>query len=122
MKSDPSSERIPPVRYPDAVSGRRSKGRLLREALPREALPNPSHAPVVNVRAAKDRLSSLLEQVSRGDEVVITSDGRPKARLVPVRDESRPYTVDWDWLESQPLVGGPSAEVIVAADRADRCP
>ncbi len=115
--SDPSSERIPSVRYPDAVSGRRSKGRLLREALP-----NPSRAPVVNVRAAKDRLSSLLEQVSRGDEVVITSDGRPKARLVPVRDESRPYTVDWDWLESQPLVGGPSAEVIVAADRADRCP
>ncbi|MBM3848819.1 MAG: type II toxin-antitoxin system prevent-host-death family antitoxin [Verrucomicrobia bacterium] len=115
--SDPSSERIPSVRYPDAVSGRRSKGRLLREALP-----NPSQAPVVNVRAAKDRLSSLLEQVSRGNEVVITSDGRPKARLVPVRNEARPYKVDWDWLEVQPLAGGPSAEVIVAADRAERCP
>ncbi|MCE2826982.1 MAG: hypothetical protein LW626_07840 [Verrucomicrobium sp.] len=86
MKSDPSSGRIPSVRYPGAGSSQRSKGRLLR------------------------------------DEVVITSDGRPKARLVPVRDESRPYTVDWAWLESQPLVGGPSAEAIIAADRSDRCP
>ena len=117
MKSDPSSGRIPSLRHPDAGSSQRSKGRLLRDALPKT-----SHAPVVNVRAAKDRLSSLLEQVSRGDEVVITSDGRPKARLVPVRDESRPYTVDWAWLESQPLIGGPSAEAIIAADRSDRCP
>lgn len=41
---------------------------------------------------AKTRLSELLDQVERGEEIVITRHGEPIARLiavVPERDESR---------------------------------
>lgn len=38
---------------------------------------------------AKTHLSSLLERVSRGEEVLITRHGRPVARLVPPEDADR---------------------------------
>ena len=34
---------------------------------------------------AKNKLSALLDQVERGEEVVITRRGRPVARMVPIR-------------------------------------
>lgn len=37
------------------------------------------------IREARQDLSSLLEDVRRGREVVITERGRPVARLVPVK-------------------------------------
>jgi prevent-host-death family protein len=40
---------------------------------------------VVNVREAKDRLSRLLDRAAQGEQIVITSDGRPKAMLVRYR-------------------------------------
>lgn len=43
----------------------------------------------VNVHEAKTQLSKLLEQVERGDEVVIARRGKPVARLVPHRPEPR---------------------------------
>ena len=39
----------------------------------------------VSVRAAKDQLSSLLERAARGEDIVITSDGQPKAMIVRYR-------------------------------------
>lgn len=75
---------------------------------------------VVNVRTAKDQLSSLLEAAARGDEVVITSDGRPKAKLVAIRPHRRPFAMHWSWLQSQPLSAGPSAEEVVRTDRDGR--
>ena len=39
----------------------------------------------VSVREAKDRLSSLLQRAELGEEIVITSDGEPKAMLVRFR-------------------------------------
>lgn len=76
---------------------------------------------VVNVRAAKDQLSSLLEQAANGNEVIITSDGLPKAKLVPVRARRRPFRVDWDLLRSVPLNPGvPPAEELVRQDRDGR--
>ncbi len=36
----------------------------------------------VSVREAKDQLSSLLARAAEGEEIVITSDGEPKAMLV----------------------------------------
>ena len=74
----------------------------------------------VNVRSAKDRLSSLLEQAAAGNEVIITSDGEPKARLTAVRSRRRPYRVDWAWLNSQPLTDGTPAEELIRADRDGR--
>lgn len=40
----------------------------------------------VNVQEAKTRLSQLLADAERGEEVVIARNGRPVARLVPVAD------------------------------------
>lgn len=37
----------------------------------------------VGAYEARTRFAALLEQVERGDEVVITKHGRPVARLVP---------------------------------------
>ena len=37
------------------------------------------------VREARQDLTSLLEEVRKGREVVITERGRPVARLVPVK-------------------------------------
>lgn len=39
----------------------------------------------VNVRTAKDQLSALLERAAQGEEIVITSDGKPKAMIVRYR-------------------------------------
>jgi prevent-host-death family protein len=44
------------------------------------------HEPVeISVRAAKDQLSALLERAAQGEDIVITSDGRPKAMIVRYR-------------------------------------
>ena len=76
---------------------------------------------VVNVRAAKDQLSSLLEEAASGNVVVITSDGKPKARLVPMRPRRQPFQVDWGLLRSMPIQRGiPSAEELVREDRDGR--
>ena len=76
---------------------------------------------VVNVRAAKDQLSSLLEEAASGNVVVITSDGQPKARLVPMRPRRQPFRVDWKLLRSMPLQRGvPTAEELVREDRDGR--
>ena len=75
----------------------------------------------INVRAAKDQLSSLLEQAAQGNEVIITSDGLPKAKLVPFNSARKPFRVDWDLLRSvPPKAGAKSAEELVREDRDAR--
>ena len=41
---------------------------------------------------AKTHLSGLLDEVAKGEAVVITRRGKPVARLVPVEAERRPET------------------------------
>lgn len=41
----------------------------------------------VNIHEAKTNLSKLIERVERGAEIVIARNGRPVAKLVPVREE-----------------------------------
>ena len=43
----------------------------------------------VNVHEAKTHLSRLLSRVEAGEEVVIARNGKPVARLLPVRDRER---------------------------------
>jgi prevent-host-death family protein len=43
----------------------------------------------VNIHAAKTHLSSLLEDVQKGEEVVIAKAGKPIARIVPVATERK---------------------------------
>jgi prevent-host-death family protein len=45
--------------------------------------------PVINVHEAKTHLSRLLERVEAGEEIVLARNGRPVARLVPVRSARR---------------------------------
>jgi prevent-host-death family protein len=46
------------------------------------ASPEKTIEPVVNVHEAKTHFSRLLEQVARGEEVVIAKAGQPVAKLV----------------------------------------
>src|SRR3954465_4500064 len=60
-------------------------------------------APVeVSVRTAKDQLSALLERAAQGEEIVITSDGKPKAMIVRYR----------------PLISGKPAKSMAALRRS----
>lgn len=45
--------------------------------------------PVVNVHEAKTHLSRLLVQAENGEEVVIARNGKPIARLSPVRKRGK---------------------------------
>ena len=76
----------------------------------------------IPVRAAKAKLSALLELVSAGQEVTITSDGVPKAVLSPVKPKSgrKVFTGMGDFLMKQPVHGGPSAEELIREDRDSR--
>lgn len=41
----------------------------------------------IELADAKKHLDELVEQVSRGEDVVIVKDNRPLARLVPIREK-----------------------------------
>lgn len=44
----------------------------------------------MNIQEAKTHLSRLIEEVTRGEEVVIAKAGKPMVRLVPVGSLSGP--------------------------------
>lgn len=44
---------------------------------------------LVNVYEAKTNLSKLLQEVERGEEILIGRNGEPVAKLSPVRREKR---------------------------------
>src|SRR5258708_37871728 len=77
---------------------------------------------VIPLRAAKAKLSALLELVAQGQQVTITTDGVPKAVLSPVRTGQgrKCFTGMGEFLLSQPVHGGPSAEDLVREDRDSR--
>lgn len=89
----------------------------------REAVTMPGVGLTIPVRAAKAKLSALLELVAGGQEVTITSDGKPKAVLLPVdkRETRKVFTGMGDYLKSMPMqTKGPFADEIVRADRDGR--
>lgn len=92
-------------------------------AVVREMAPRAGLGLTISVRAAKAHLSGLLEEVAAGREVVITSDGVPKARLVPMsrEPERKPFTGTWEHLARMPKwSGGPTADEIIREDRDAR--
>ena len=89
----------------------------------REMAPVPGVGMTISVRAAKAHLSGLLEEVAAGREVVITSDGVPKARLMPMNAgrERKVFTGTREHLARMPKWnGGPTAEELIRADRDSR--
>ena len=82
----------------------------------------PGIGDVISVRSAKAHLSALLDLVAGGQEITITSDGKPKARLVSAA-ETKPRQVFQgmgDYLMKQPIHGGPTADEIIRAERDSR--
>jgi prevent-host-death family protein len=87
----------------------------------REAVALPGIGLSIPVRAAKAKLSALLEMVAGGQEVTITSDGKPKARLVAPAKARKVFTGTWEHLKKMPVqTEGPFAEEIIRADRDAR--
>jgi prevent-host-death family protein len=89
----------------------------------REAVALPGLGLTIPVRAAKAKLSALLEMVAGGQEVTITSDGVPKAVLLPVhqRQPRKVFTGTLEHLKKMPVqTEGPFAEEIIRADRDGR--
>ena len=89
----------------------------------REFSAMPGVGVAISVRAAKAHLSGLLDEVAAGREVVITSDGVPKARLVPMnhKRERKVFTGTWEHLAKMPKwKGGLTADEIIRADRDSR--
>ena len=89
----------------------------------REFSEMPGVGHTISVRAAKAHLSGLLEEVARGREIVITSDGVPKARLMPIshQRERKVFTGTWEHLARMPKwKGGPTADELIREDRDSR--
>ena len=89
----------------------------------RETIALPGVGLSIPVRAAKAKLSALLEMVAGGQEVTITSDGVPKAVLSPVgkREARKVFTGMGDFLLDQPVQRkGPFADEIIRAERDSR--
>ena len=89
-----------------------------------EIMPMPGVGASISVRAAKAHLSGLLEEVAGGREVVITSDGVPKARLVPMTagTQRKPFSGTREHLQTMPKwkEGDLTADEIIRADRDGR--
>jgi prevent-host-death family protein len=89
----------------------------------KEAVAVPGVGLTFPVRAAKAKLSALLELVAAGQEVVITSDGAPKAVLVSPakRTQRKVFTGTMEHLQKMPMqTEGPLAEEIIRTDRDGR--
>ena len=75
-----------------------------------------------SVRTAKARLSKLLDRAAAGEEIIITSAGRPKAKLVGLAASApKPFRVNRALLRGRVKRGrGTRAEVLVRAERDAR--
>jgi prevent-host-death family protein len=62
-----------------------TQAKTTEQALREDAAAYGVDCSVVNVREAKDQLSALLDRASSGEQIVITSDGRPKAMIMRYR-------------------------------------
>jgi prevent-host-death family protein len=75
---------------------------------------------VVAVREAKDQLSALLQRAAQGEQIVITSDGEPKAMIVRYRPvlRGKPWQSLAAFRATQPMQ--PDSTPLIDEDRADR--
>ena len=80
------------------------------------------------LQETQSELPRLLELVRGGEEIVITSHGKPVARLSPVPGTLTPTTDRAGWLAQLAALrtrvatgrnGGPSVEEILRDDRGD---
>ena len=101
------------IKYPSA----KSEPMVLKEVAVA-----PGIGEVISVRSAKAHLSALLDLVAGGHEITITSNGKPKARLVSAAT-AKPRKVFQgmgDYLLKQPIHRGLSADEAIRQDRDAR--
>lgn len=114
-----------------AMKERKGSGRSVRltdgddivdSAVIRETVMEPTLGRTISVRAAKAHLSALLDLVSRGQSVVVTSGGKPKVRIVPM--DQKPPRKLWsgsaEHYKKIPWQGGPDATQLIREDRDAR--
>jgi prevent-host-death family protein len=83
----------------------------------------PGIGKTIGVRAAKAHLSALLELAEQGQEITITSGGKPKAVIVsPGKNQPRKlFSGAASHLAGMPpWSGGPTADEIIREDRDSR--
>jgi len=73
-----------------------------------------------SVRTAKSKLSELLDRAAAGEEIIITSNGRPKARLLGLGPLPAPYRVNRRLLAVRTRKPSTPAEALVREDRDAR--
>jgi len=75
---------------------------------------------IATVRTAKARLSELLDRAAAGEEIVITSNGRPKAKIVGLGRAPSPFRVNRQLLRAARAGTGRSADILVREERDGR--
>ena len=75
---------------------------------------------LVNVRDAETHLSSLLERVAAGEQIVIAKDGKPVAKLVPLTAAPRRPGRLKGRIRIAPDFDAPLPEDIASAFRGER--
>ena len=74
----------------------------------------------MNIRMAKDRFSHVVELAAQGNEIIITSDGEPKAKIVPYVRERKRFVPNWDLIKGWETAKGPTGTEIIRAERDER--
>ena len=72
------------------------------------------------VREARQNLSTLLDEVKKGREVVITEHGRPVAKLVPIGSPRTQALPDFDRIRRTMPRLDPPLSTTLDEDREDR--
>jgi prevent-host-death family protein len=107
----------------DNSNSRATESKPVATPVLREVAVLPGLGETISLRAAKTHLSDLLDLVASGREVVITSAGTPKARLVPMERETprKVFSGTREHLAGMPKWnGGPTAEELIRMDRDAR--
>lgn len=71
------------------------------------------------IREARQNLSALIDEVRKGHEITITDRGKPVARLVPPREEYRPFAGRAAFRRKMPKLTAPLSAAVIDG-RADR--
>jgi prevent-host-death family protein len=71
------------------------------------------------IREARQNLTALIDEVRKGHEVTITDRGKPVARLVPPRRESKPFAGRAAFRRRMPKLSAPLSDAIIDG-RAER--
>ena len=73
----------------------------------------------VNVKDARSNLSSLLDRVEAGEEIIITRRGKKVAKMVPPQSENRLPSLK-DFRSSLKVEGKPMSKEVIDARREER--